>query len=153
MSLIPPVPIVLSKLKYHIKARYKDDPELENVLEKLGGYYTFKLFATFRSLENGLNIEYDDMKSYIESDITQWDCIDTALNMYTRLKIKLTESILRPGVLRLSIGHQPENPIVGMEDKWWDLYIDEIPLNVKGMLDKDGKEMTFHKPEEISLVE
>ena len=142
--MLPPVPLVLSKLKYHIRSRYKDDPELENVLKKLGPYYTFRICATFRSLENGLNVEYTDIASYIESETIEWDCIDTALNMFTRLKTKLRESIQSPGVLRVSIEHREEGSPV--DARFFDLYVDEQPLNIRGIVDSEGKDITFYPP-------
>ena len=147
MSLIPPVPLILSKLRFHVMSRYKDDPDLERVLAKLGPYYRFSVKASFRSLENGATVEYNDMKDYLESDVTEWICIDTALNMYTRLKNKLREVIMSPGVLRIALVQQPEEPIPDRDPTlWYDLLIDEIPLNVRGIVDEDGKEMTFYAP-------
>lgn len=151
MSLIPPAPLILSKLRFHVRNRYKDDPDLERILAKLGPYYRFSVRASFRSLENGLIIEYNDLKEYLEVDEVEWECIDTCLNMYTRLKIKLRECINSPGVLRMALVHQPEEPIVGADPKiWYDLLLDEIPLNVKGMVDENGKETTFYKRPDLT---
>ena len=86
MSILPPAPIILSKLKYHILNRFKDDSSLDSVLEKLGPYPVFQLKAEFRSLENGTINKLVEISKYIESETIQWDCVDTALNMYTRMR-------------------------------------------------------------------
>jgi hypothetical protein len=143
MSLIPPAPLILSKLKYHIQKRLNDTPELmEKVLDKLGPYYLFSLRAEFRSLENGTINPLKNMKEYIDSDIHEWDCIDTALNMYTRMKTHLTGMINNPGVLRISIVHRLDEMDVD-KDKWFDLLLDEFPINVKGIKDDKGNELTL----------
>ena len=141
MSLIPPAPLVLSKIKYHIKDRYKDDPLLLPTLEKLGPYYEFKLTANFRSLENGTCNELEEIGDYIREEKIRWDCIDTALNMFTRMKNYLRSSMNSPGVLRLAICHQLE----GSEPHvpWSDMFIDEFVINCKGLQDENGKEVSF----------
>lgn len=141
MSLIPPAPLILSKLKYHIKNRMKDDPDMDRILQVLGPYYLFKLTANFRSLENGTCNELEDIGTYIQSgDAVRWDCIDTALNMFTRMKGYLKTSLTAPGVLRLAICHQPDGALAG---SWSDMFVDEMPINVKGIRDEKGKELTL----------
>ena len=128
--------------------RYKDDPDLERVLEKLGPYYRFSVQASFRSLENGTITEYTDMEEMMEQLQTTFICIDTALNMFTRVKGKLRERINSPGVLRISLVQQPEEPIDGADPtRWFDLMLDEFPINCKGMVDENGKDFTFYKSE------
>ena len=139
MSILPPTPIILSKLKYHILNRFKDDSSLDSVLEKLGPYPVFQLKAEFRSLENGTINKLVEISKYIESETIQWDCVDTALNMYTRMRKHLREAVTSPGVIRLSIVHKPENS----ENEWNDLYLDEHPINVKGIRDENGKELAL----------
>lgn len=150
MSLIPPAPLILSKLKYHIQNRLKDTPELmEKVLTKLGPYYLFTLKAEFRSLENGTINPLTDMSRYIDSDVHEWDCIDTALNMYTRMKKHLIDMINNPGVLRISIVHRIDECSSGGHRegtalyKWFDLFLDEFPINIKGIKDDKGNELTL----------
>ena len=136
MSLIPPTALIMSKLKYHIMKKMKDDPSLEEMLAKLGEYPIFKLLAEFRSLENGTINKLEDINKYIQDDIVEWDCIDTSLNMFTRMKQFLKMSITNPGVLRLVIASKTGS------GEWSDLYLDEFPINVKGIKDEMGNEMS-----------
>ena len=127
MSLIPPVPLILSKMKYHILNRYKDDPDtLASVLEKLGPFYMFKLSASFRTSHEG-ETEVENIKEIIYSEVDQWDCIDTALNMLTRLKTNLKDRISEPGTLRTAIMFENDG-------RWFDLYLDEQPINMVGLI-------------------
>lgn len=143
MSLIPPTAIILSKIKHHIKRKFEDEPNCEAILERCGPYPLFKLEAEFRSLENGTINKLDNIERYIQSEIVQWDCVDTALNMFTRMKDFLRMTIPSPGVLRLTVCHRMEG--AKDDDLWSDLYLDEIPINVAGLKDENGQEMTFLK--------
>ena len=146
-ALIPATPIILSKLKYLIQSRYKDDPELENVMKKLGPFYNFKISATFRSLTNGQIINYDDMEVYLDRTDLIWDDIEVAKFAFVNARNYLHEKIRNPGILRVAIVHQPEIPLNGHETEWWDLFVDEIPINVRGIRDENGEEITFYKKE------
>jgi hypothetical protein len=142
MSLIPPAPLILSKLKYHIRKRLANHPErMEQALADLGPYYLFRLTASFRSLENGTTNDLADIHTYIESPTVRWDCVDTALNMFTRMKNYLRLSIKSPGVLRLAICHRTES--AAEDDPWSDMYVDEFPINVVGIRDEKGVELTL----------
>ncbi len=141
MSLIPPTPLINSKLKYHIKSRIRDPDEQLRILEMLGPYYEFKLTANFRSLINGTCNELDDIGSYIGAQQTVWDDIDHALNMFTRMKKFLLGSLESPGVLRLGICHRVECS----SDPWSDMYVDEQPVNVRGIRDDKGNDLTLGK--------
>jgi hypothetical protein len=126
MSLIPPTPIVMSKLKYHIKRRLEGDPVLDHVLEKLGPFFVFKLYADFRDVNTGIIHVFDPIGEFIDSEETEWDCIDTALNMMTRLKNKLKQNDNRAGFIRIYVKCAPE-----VEDKKWvDMFLDEFPINL-----------------------
>ena len=135
MSLIPPTPIIMSKLKYHIRTRLLEVlPEMcMKTLEKLGPFPVFRLLADFRSLENGTINPLLDVETYIESKTIEWDDIDTAVNMFVKMrKYLVTNMTTSPGVLKLSLQSRPE----GEESSgtWSDIYIDEFPINVKGLV-------------------
>lgn len=136
MSLIPPTVLIMSKLKYHIIKRLGNSPSF---LESLGPYPEFELRANFRSLENGTCNELEDYEDYIQSSTTRWDCIDTALNMFTRMKTFLKENMRSPGVLRLAIVSREEKAKLGTP--WSDMFVDEFPLNIRGIRDEHGKEL------------
>jgi hypothetical protein len=126
MSLIPPTPIVLSKMKYLIQERYGESAS-QSVLTRLGPFPIFKLYAEFRDVNSGVVIEFDDIGEIIDQDIVEWDCIDKSLNMMTRLRIKLKENTMKAGFLRVIVKYK-------FPDKeWGDLFLDEFPINLKGL--------------------
>ena len=130
MSLLPPNPIVLSKLKYHIMNKVgKDDPLYEQILEKLAPYPMFRLEADFRSTITGKCLSFDDIPKHILCDVAEWDCIDTALNMMTRLKKVLKEMPLEAGFMRIYLKSRDEPTRA-----WHDLFLDEFPLNIPGLV-------------------
>jgi len=99
MSILPPTPIVKSKIFYLLKQKL-EQPLLDEVLEKLKPFPVFRLKASFRSNETTEKIQFSDEE--IISMITgleefsrrnSWDCIDQCLNMYRRLKDPLLESL------------------------------------------------------------
>lgn len=140
MSIIPPVPLILSKLKYHIKNRVPDDLEEQmRILTLLGPYYEFRINAEFNNALTREYTKYDDIGSYIGSQTVRWDCIDTALNMLVRTKKVLRELITDPGTLRLSLCHRLERSEENVP--WSDLYLDEFPLNIRGIRDEKGNEL------------
>ena len=131
MSLIPPNPVILSKFKYLIEAKYKDDPEqLKIVSEKLGPFPIFKLEGGYRN-PKGEIIEFEDIEDIIESPIVEWDDIDIALNMLTRMKTKMREKILTPGFLRFMLKFHMPHMIKDEQKCWADLYLDEFPINME----------------------
>lgn len=135
MSLIPPSPIVLSKLKYLVLNKFKDDPLLSTILERLGPFYEFKLACDFRNIVTGETLDLsEDISSLIESETTQWDCIDTALNCMTKLKTNIKELKKTAGFVRtyLKFGLLTNKDDKG-EVKWFDLYLDEFPVNLVGL--------------------
>lgn len=129
MSLIPPTPLIMSKLKYLIERKIIDLELRDQYLANLGPFFVFRLRASFRNLVNGEEIALGDIEEYIGSKFVSWDCIDTALNMFTRMKGHLKSLITDPGVLRLSIESRVDGGLA-----WSDLMIDEFPINVKGII-------------------
>lgn len=134
MSLIPPDPIILSKVKHLLKSRFADDPEmLEHTYVKLGPFFTFRLKCSFRDMLSGEVKEIDNIPELINGDEKYskqevWDCIDSALFMHTRLKKKLTEvTSTRKGVYSIYItAKRDDKP---KEEPYSDLYLDEIPVS------------------------
>jgi hypothetical protein len=120
----------------------KNDDRMEEILALLGPFYIFKLTANFRSLQNGTCNELTDMAEYIRDKTVQFDCIDTALNMFVRMKHYLRTSMTAPGVLRLTISHSING------GNWDELFIDEFPINLKGLQDGQGNEVSFNNDEE-----
>jgi hypothetical protein len=99
MSILPPTPIVKSKILYLLKQKL-EQPLLDEVLEKLKPFPVFRLKASFRSNETTEKIQFsdDEIISMIRgleefSRRNSWDCIDQCLNMYRRLKDPLLESL------------------------------------------------------------
>jgi hypothetical protein len=99
MSILPPTPIVKSKILYLLKQKL-EQPLLDEVLEKLKPFPVFRLKASFRSNETTEKIQFSDdeiisMITGLEefSRRNSWDCIDQCLNMYRRLKDPLLESL------------------------------------------------------------
>lgn len=135
MSLIPPVPLVLSKLKYHIMNRYKDDEEeMKRVLQKLGPFYNFKLSASFRDSYDRTT-EITDIRDLIDCETDVWDCIDTALFMLTRMKDAIKSRTTATGFLRTSIMFD------GPDDRWFELYLDEQPINMVGLVTEESVDL------------
>jgi len=125
MSIVPPTPIVLSKLKYHLKNKLPED-EYKTLYEKLGPFYLFSLEASYRRFGYPTEevLAEEDLLEIIECKENEWDCIDTALNMHTRLKTRLFEKNFgNPGVLRVSLRGKVETP----GSVWFDIHHDELP--------------------------
>lgn len=126
MSLIPPNAVMKSKLKYYLQNKLsKEDYDL--LVPKLDPFPLFQLTAEFRSLVNGAVVSFDDICEQIDSKTNEFDCIDTCLNMYTRLKKKMKESLTTTGVLRLSIQTRPDV----VDSSWSDMYLDEFPVAIE----------------------
>lgn len=142
MSLLPPTPIVLSKMKFYLKSNLPPSL-LEQVNATLPPYPVFTLRSRFRSLSpQQQDIEFTDY------DDTTWDDIDVVLNAYTKMKNehkeRLQTSLRHAGVLDIKILTRPEN-----ETAWTDMFMDSVPIFPNAVMVKteDGK-TKFIDPEE-----
>ncbi len=131
MSFVSPNPMTLSKLKYHIMKKYKDDPEMNNVMGKLGPYYIFKLTAELQGSEPDPKC-YTDIATYIANDKVESDDIDYMLCMHTRCKKYLQVVLVTPGVLTVRLKYKLElaEDIPG---NWSDCMVDAFPINQSGL--------------------
>ena len=152
MSLIPPTPVVMSKIKYLLKHRLEPEKSGANsdlyelMLERTKPHFEFKLRAKFRSLVDEAHQDILDVQTVIEltdsfkknedGDYVT-DCIDSALNMHTRLKTTLKSNITKVGIisvyLQCRFDEKSQSPI----RQWSDLYLDEIPSGVKKIVEDD----------------
>lgn len=126
MSIIPPNAIILSKMKYLIKERYPE--KCDDILEMLGPFPTFILYAEYRDIKTGVSTEFEDIHNMIDNGLPK-DCddIDVALNMLTRLKTKIKEQVKSVGIVRVMLKFNlPTFP----DGKFSDLYLDEYPINM-----------------------
>jgi hypothetical protein len=130
MSLVPPSAIVMSKLRFLLEKRLNDLPNKEEVLKLAGPYPEFRLVASVRPLDGSSadDMTYPDeaIQDLTEQPANKFVCSDTALNMMTRLKHKIKNSIKNPCVLKLSLQSREE----ASENAWSDVYLDEFHLNI-----------------------
>lgn len=154
MSLLPPGPAILSKMKFFLKNHLP--PELyQEVRNHLPPFPIFKIKVKFRST-NPPSPEYVEIKDYPQNtpypDLKMgetWDCVDTALNMFTRTKF-----IFKAGFT--GIGHVQfileAKPVDGPDSAWSPGFMDEIPFLPKPTTQTDGeKPQPSQDPEEDTL--
>lgn len=131
MSIVPPTPVILSKIKYYAKQRLCDDPTLlETVFNKFAPFFTFRLKANFRNAQTQDVSDVTDLKELTEEKDEIWDCIDKALFMHTRVKKKLRQRELNAGFYRVYLQCKRDD-----QNDWSDLYLDEFPVNIQGLSD------------------
>lgn len=132
MSVIPPNQFVMSKLKYLIINKMKNDEDkMKETLEILGPFTTFRLFAELKHLNAGGDVVFTDemIEEMINETIQGSDDCDKALFMMTRLKkMIVAQYTTEPYTLRLVLQSKFDT-----EEKYSDIFLDEIPLNVKGL--------------------
>ena len=147
MSLIPPAPIVLSKMKYHIISKHKDrsPEELNHCLDVLGPFPDFRVDARFRSLITGETNIFTDLDDLTPFTTDKTDCVDTMLLMMNKVKTKMIDTIKDPGVLRVSLTYNIDSTIPLEDKKWYDLFLDERPINVPGLVTGDEDENELSK--------
>ena len=125
MSLIPPSPIVMSKMKFKIREKVTDKAKAAEIEALLGPFPIFALEVQFRRLDGrDPAVMYPELPDEAQK---QWDCIDTALNMHKKIFNMMKERIQIPGILRVMLQHSLPD-----EDDWSDMYVDEKPLNISG---------------------
>jgi len=130
MSLLPPAPFCLSKLKFMIQKKLPEDyPNREQIIKDLGPYPMFRLKAIVRTLPLIDEKEIEDIENAISCK-NYFDCIDSCLNMHCRLRKYLTELIKEPSIVRLFVEWSPEE---SNDMKWSDMYSDEFYLNCPGL--------------------
>jgi hypothetical protein len=140
MSLIPPNPFVMSKLYFLIEKKVKNTPLREKIHGLLGPYHEFRISCVYRNPMSNDEKEMEGVELHdteIIHSINQgeefaktncWNCIDTALNMYTRSRIYLTQSYSdrgKSGTLRFCIQYRERES----KGKWSDSYVDEQTIN------------------------
>ena len=135
MSLTAPNPIVHSKCYFFLQ-KFLEEKEFEQVVSKLPPFPVFRLKVVFRNLESVETIEYTD--SQIIEFITgqedyskknMWNCSDIALNMFTRVKKPLTESLtnlFKKGVISFYIQASYDNG-----EKYNDMFCDDVLITEK----------------------
>lgn len=129
MSLLPPTPFVMSKVKFLLRDRLKDKPPLLKKAEKLlGPFYRFQLRATVRDIGALKVQELSNIDDIIECK-NDFDCIDTCLNMHTRLSKRLEISVKYPALIKVWICGHPE----GKPNQVSDMFQNEFGVNTSGM--------------------
>jgi hypothetical protein len=129
----------MSKIWFHIENKVKNAELKEKIHNLLGPYYEFRVDAKFRPLtpdEKGnatevvlTDPEIIDVINEGEewSKCNNWICIDHGLNMYTRLRQKLTPIYSdkgKAGILRFTIQYRERESKLS----WTDSYMDEQPI-------------------------
>lgn len=130
MSLTAPNPIVHSKCYFFLKQHLQEE-EFKELIPKLPNFPVFRLKVLFRNLESVETIDYTD-NEIIEfitgteefSKMNKWNCSDIALNMFTRLKKPLAESLgEKKGVISYYIQASYDNG-----EKYNDMFCDDVLL-------------------------
>lgn len=130
MSVIPPSSFILSKMKYYLKSKL--DPELyQDVLNKTGPYPIFSLDCSIRYLDGkSMPVSYseEDLKRILEVDSLIWDCADTAVFNYGKLKKRMKDEIPSTMcVIKLSLLSKVLGP---SQQLWHSVMVDEYHQNV-----------------------
>ena len=136
MSLLPPTPFVMSKLKYLIIKKLPPD-EYKELIEKLGPFFIFRVHLEVRDVQSGSCYEFQDIEKVINHP-NHFDCIDTCLNFTVTVKKAIIDKITAeniPTVIRLGIQCIQDVPssIDATQQKWTDLWIDDFPVCIPGL--------------------
>ena len=156
MSIIPANAMILSKMKFLLKEKFSDDPELlEKILLKVGPFHLFKIHVKWRSLVgNAQEGEFDteELERMI-GDINLTDDSDKACNAFTRVRKAVKESWGEgPRVYRVSLIYAQETRSDDVLS-WGDIWLDEFPVNVSKITVENEKEITPNKDESDSTKE
>lgn len=135
MSIHPPNPIVHSKCFFFLK-KFLEEKDFEEVVKKLPPFPVFKLKIIFRNLESIETHEFtdDEIIAFITgteefSKMNNWNCSDTALNMFTRVKKPVQEKFndeKKKGVLSFYLCASYDNGT-----KYNDMMCDDILITMK----------------------
>ena len=138
MTLVPPTPFILAKLKFHMKERLSET-EYKDMYVKLGPFHEFRLGVSFRNpmLEDGKETIYEDQKilNVLNTNVdptgevlneNKFEDIDKCLHAYFRLRKGFLSLINEQGIVRFTLCSREE----ATNKPWGDIFIDEFPVNI-----------------------
>lgn len=157
MSLLPINPQELSKVKYLLVQRVKDDTERQRLNELLGPFYMFRLYVQIRDTTTMDLFQITDFETLLQEDETKvpsitckeevkssekelsWDDIDVTRNMWTRAVNRLKNSVKLPCFIMVNVqakkdGVKVEADGKETENSWSDIYQHQFPVNIEGMV-------------------